>query len=59
MKLLRASFAAMMTDPEFLADAKKINLSINPVSGEELEALAQRLSTVSPEAAERARKILN
>lgn len=59
LKLLRTSFEAMIQDQEFLADAKKINLSINPVSAAELEELAQRLSRISPEAAERARKILN
>ena len=59
LQILRVSFQAMMNDPEFLADARKINLAINPVTADELDALAQKLSRVSPQAAERARKILN
>lgn len=59
LKILRASFEAMIKDSEFLADAKKINLSINPVMAAELEELAGRLSRISPEATLRARKILN
>ena len=30
---LRAAFDATMKDPEFLAEAKKLNLDINPLSG--------------------------
>lgn len=59
LQTLRSSFEAMLKDPQFLAEAKKLNLSINPVSAAELEKLAQNLSRISPQAAERARKILN
>ncbi|MDP2355030.1 MAG: hypothetical protein Q8M31_03080 [Beijerinckiaceae bacterium] len=59
LKILRASFEAMIKDSEFLAEAKKINLSINPVTATELEELAERLSRISPDASARARKILN
>ncbi len=59
LKILRASFEAMIKDSEFLAEAKKINLSINPVTATELEELAGRLSRISSEASARARKILN
>ena len=57
--MLRRAFQAMLASDEFLAEAQKINLSINPVTGEDLEALAARLSRISGPAAERARKILN
>jgi tripartite-type tricarboxylate transporter receptor subunit TctC len=56
---LRHSFEAMLKDEGFLADAQKINLVIDPVTGEQLEELAQRLAQTPPEVAERARKILN
>jgi hypothetical protein len=59
LKVLRASFVAMIADPQFVAEAKKLNLSINPVTADELEQLTQNLSRISPEAAERARRILN
>jgi tripartite-type tricarboxylate transporter receptor subunit TctC len=41
VKILRAAFPKMMKEPEFLEEAKKKNWEINPVSGEELEALAK------------------
>jgi hypothetical protein len=38
----RAAFAAMVVDPEFLADAAKTRLDIMPLSGTEFEALIAR-----------------
>jgi tripartite-type tricarboxylate transporter receptor subunit TctC len=38
---LRGAFAATMKDPEFLAEADKTDLEINPVSGEEVEKLVK------------------
>ena len=37
------AFAATMKDPEFLADAKRLNLDVAPVSGKELEDLLAEL----------------
>jgi tripartite-type tricarboxylate transporter receptor subunit TctC len=37
VKVLRAAFLQTTKDPEFLAEAKKANLEINPLSGEDLE----------------------
>ena len=39
VKALRAAFDATMKLPAFLEDAKKLNLDINPVSGEELQKI--------------------
>ena len=39
VKALRAAFDAMVKDKAFLADAKKLNLDIEPVSGEELQKI--------------------
>lgn len=36
--LLRQAFAAMVKDPEFLADAQHVGLEVGPLSGEELQA---------------------
>jgi tripartite-type tricarboxylate transporter receptor subunit TctC len=38
---LRRAFMNTMKDPEFLADAEKSQLEINPVSGEEVEQLVK------------------
>jgi tripartite-type tricarboxylate transporter receptor subunit TctC len=35
---LRAAFTAMTKDPEFLADIKKLNFNLEPMSGAELQA---------------------
>ena len=40
---LRQAFMDTMTDKDFLADAEKAQLEINPVSGEEVEALVKEL----------------
>jgi len=39
MKILRAAFIKVLTDPEVLADARKKGLDPAPVSGDELETL--------------------
>ena len=43
LQAVRAAFDATMTDPAFLADAKKANLDVGPLSGTKLEALVQEL----------------
>jgi tripartite-type tricarboxylate transporter receptor subunit TctC len=40
---LTAAFDATMKDAEFLAEAKKLNLDINPLSGKEITKLMQEL----------------
>jgi tripartite-type tricarboxylate transporter receptor subunit TctC len=40
---LRTAFEQTMKDPEFLADAKKMNADINPVSAERLDSLVKEL----------------
>jgi len=40
---LRAAFDATMKDPDFLAEAKKIDVDVNPVSGADLDALLREL----------------
>ncbi len=43
---LRKSFTAAMKDPAYLAEAKKMMLEIDPVSGEEVENVVKRIFTV-------------
>jgi len=46
---LRKAFKATLEDPKFLADAKKSKLSIDYVSGEEIEKLVAEILEISPE----------
>lgn len=41
--LLRAAFDATMSDPEFRAEAKALNLDVEPVGGSEVEALLKEI----------------
>lgn len=43
LDILRTSFAATLQDPQFLADAKKQRMEINPMSGEKVEALVRKI----------------
>jgi tripartite-type tricarboxylate transporter receptor subunit TctC len=46
---LRRAFDATMKDPEFLADAKKIKLTVGPMNGEALQKLITTVSNLSPD----------
>jgi tripartite-type tricarboxylate transporter receptor subunit TctC len=49
VEALRRAFDATMKDPAFLADAKKADLDLNPVSGEELQKIvADVVATPAP-----------
>lgn len=48
VKLLQDAFAATMKDPDFLSEAKKSNLEINPISARELETIVRGFFTLSP-----------
>jgi tripartite-type tricarboxylate transporter receptor subunit TctC len=41
--LLRKAFVETLTDPEFVADAKKSRLDTDPLTGEEIEKIVQQL----------------
>jgi tripartite-type tricarboxylate transporter receptor subunit TctC len=41
--LLRTAFNETMKDPQFLAEIKKSNLEVDPLTGSEMEAIAQKL----------------
>jgi tripartite-type tricarboxylate transporter receptor subunit TctC len=53
---LRAGLLASMKDPQFIADAKKTQIDISPMTGEEVEQLIARLSTASPAVVERVKQ---
>jgi tripartite-type tricarboxylate transporter receptor subunit TctC len=43
LAMWRAAFNATMTDPEFLDDAKRQNLAVEPEDGEHVEAIVRRI----------------
>lgn len=57
--LLRKSFQDTMKDKDFIAEAGRIGIEVNPVSGEELAALNDVIMKTSPQAVEVLRKLLS
>jgi tripartite-type tricarboxylate transporter receptor subunit TctC len=53
---LRAALLAAIKDPQFIADARKTQIDISPMTGEEVEQLIARLSTASPSVIERVKQ---
>jgi len=51
---LRKAFIDMLTDKEFLADAAKAKLEINPVDGEKVQELVKEIYATPPEVAKQA-----
>ena len=58
VELLRKAFADTMKDPEFLADAKKSKLDINPLTGEELQENIRDIFNLEPALVERLKDVL-
>jgi tripartite-type tricarboxylate transporter receptor subunit TctC len=46
---LRKAFQDTLRDPEFVADAERLKLDVDQVSGEQLQKLVERIYTASPE----------
>ena len=55
---MRRAFDATMKDPEFLADAAKIQADVQPTTGEDVQKLVTRIYQTPRAVVERARKIL-
>jgi tripartite-type tricarboxylate transporter receptor subunit TctC len=58
LAVLRRAFDATMRDEAFLADAKQLGMEINPVRGEDVEALVARIMATPATLAQRARDVL-
>jgi hypothetical protein len=56
--MLRRAFSDTLQDPVLLAEAEKLGMEINPVSGGEVEALVSRVMSTPDAMAERAREVL-
>jgi tripartite-type tricarboxylate transporter receptor subunit TctC len=57
-KVLRDAFAAVLHDPQFLADAKAARLSINPSTGETVQETVDKLYGAPAEVVQRARQLI-
>jgi tripartite-type tricarboxylate transporter receptor subunit TctC len=55
---LRQALAATLRDPEFLADARKSKLDIEPVTGEEMEKVVNELYKIDPAMLARLKEVL-
>jgi tripartite-type tricarboxylate transporter receptor subunit TctC len=58
VKVLRAAFNAAIKDAELLAEAEKGRMDVDPVNGEELQELAQRVLDQPAEILARVKKLL-
>lgn len=59
VQALRAAYAATLKDPAFLEEAKKSNMLVRPLSGEELEDLVKRAAATPKPVLDRTAKLLN
>ena len=48
VQLLRKAFADTLKDPDFVAEAKKVQLEVNPLTGEEVGRIVTGLFNLSP-----------
>lgn len=48
VQILRKAFNDTMTDPEFLADAKKSKLDLDPIQGEEVQKMIAGIFKLPP-----------
>jgi len=57
-KILQGAFRKTLTDPDFQAQARERKLDIDPVAGEELEALAREVMAQPADAVEHMKRLL-
>ena len=55
LKLLRDAFNAMVKDPDFVADIRKVNVELDPLPGERVQELITRTLAVPASVRERAK----
>ena len=59
LQALRTAFVAAMKDPDFIRDAQRASMEINPTTGEELTQLSAQIMATKPEVVEKLRKVLD
>jgi tripartite-type tricarboxylate transporter receptor subunit TctC len=58
LQILRGAFTNTLTDPDFVAEMKKSNLDINPLTGEEVKKIVDSLFRLNPALLSKLAKIL-
>lgn len=58
VKILRDAYTKTLNDPDFVGEANKRGWSLNPATGEELEALAKEVINQPPEVVDWLKKLL-
>jgi hypothetical protein len=58
VRLLRQAFEATLKDPEFLSDAKRLQMEIDPLTGAEIEALLKNAYAAPPATVAEAAKLV-
>jgi tripartite-type tricarboxylate transporter receptor subunit TctC len=58
VQALRRAFDATMTDPEFLAEARKASMDIKPLAGEALQSLASEVAQAPAQGLTRAKQLI-
>ncbi len=56
--VLREAFMKTLADKDFLADAKKMRIDVDPSSGEKVQKLVESIYSASPAIVERAKRII-
>jgi tripartite-type tricarboxylate transporter receptor subunit TctC len=59
VQAMRRAFAETMRDPEFLKDAEKSKLDVDPISGEDVEKTVKRIFQLSPSMLAKLKAILS
>jgi tripartite-type tricarboxylate transporter receptor subunit TctC len=57
LEALRRAFDATVKDPDFLAEAEKLRLGVNPMTGEEVQKLVAQVADLSPDLLARVRAV--
>ena len=55
---LRAAFDPTLKDPAYLAEAEKLKIDVDPLTGEQVAALVEQVSRTPPELVDRVRKAM-
>jgi tripartite-type tricarboxylate transporter receptor subunit TctC len=58
VKILRDAFEAVMKDKEFLADAEKARIDVNPARGEKVQDVVEKLYASPPAVVARAKELI-
>jgi tripartite-type tricarboxylate transporter receptor subunit TctC len=58
VNMLREAYVKSMNNPELIAEAKKSRMDMEPVTGEQLQALAKRVMNQPPTVLKRVKKLL-